>query len=239
MENNSLAKLASSLAPTNTKLSASDAFLRDSETVMLLIDTSGSMGGQPIEDLRKVVAEINPKGAGIPMIAFGGPYDAQVRFVDAVPDPDGGTPLHIAIPMAKEYGANRVVVISDGCPDLREESLEQARQFGGKIDVVYIGAANSMGDLFMRELARLTGGSCGVADVRKTKEIAGKVIGLLMGEVDPTAKVIIAGEEGALVSDIDAPNPDDFEDDSDDEEDDDDEDDSDDSDDDDNEDEDE
>src|SRR6185369_16010580 len=101
-DNTSLSRLEQSLVGDSKKLSTTDQLLRDSDVVMLLVDTSSSMGGSPIEDLRKVVNDINPRANGIPMIAFGGPYDAQVRFVDIVPDPDGGTPLHIAIPMAKQ-----------------------------------------------------------------------------------------------------------------------------------------
>jgi hypothetical protein len=202
--NNSLARrMESSLEASLTDLA------KAAEVIMLLVDTSGSMSGSPVENLRKVVEEINPRAAGIPMIAFGGPYDAQVRFVDSVPEPDGGTPLHIAIPMAKEYGANRVVVISDGCPDLREQCIIEAQNFGGRIDVVYIGHTGDAGEFFLRQLAELTGGTCGAHDIGRTKELAGTVMGVLEGDVDPNAKVIIAGDDGAQVSDIDAPDDDD------------------------------
>src|SRR5262249_55597686 len=91
-------------------------------------------GGRSIDKLREAVQQIQSSASEpIPMIAFGGPFDAQVRFVDVVPEPDGGTPLHLAIPLAKEYGATRLVVVSDGSPDLRDQSMEEARRFGGRI----------------------------------------------------------------------------------------------------------
>jgi len=202
-DNTSLSRLEQSLVGDSKKLSTTDQLLRDSDVVMLLVDTSSSMGGSPIEDLRKVVNDINPRANGIPMIAFGGPYDAQVRFVDIVPDPDGGTPLHIAIPMAKQYGATRIVIISDGCPDLPQQSDEEAKTAGMRIDVVYIGQAGDAGEFFLRNLANMTGGTCGAHDIKKTKEISGVVMGLLEGEVDPAAKIIVAGADGAEVTDID------------------------------------
>jgi len=167
------------------------------EVVMLLIDTSYSMAGyyddgkSPIDQLRDAVKEINPRANSIPMIAFGGPYDAQVRFVDAVPDAAGGTPLHIAIPYAKEYGATRVVVISDGCPDLHEQSLKEAKAFGGQIDIIYIGEADDSGSQFLEKLAALTGGSRLQGNILEPKQLGAMAIGLLEGEVEK--KVTLQG----------------------------------------------
>ena len=204
------------------------------ENVMLLIDTSGSMsdrivgGGSKIEGLRTSVKEIGPKENGVPMIAFGGPYDAQVRFVDAVPDPDGGTPLHVAIPYAKEYGATRLVVVSDGQPDLSEECLLQAKTFGGQIDVVYVGNPGDHGSAFLDELAHLTGGKRHEGNLGDTKKLTGTIIGLLEGEVEERAPIQGAGFTATEQErddenldddepDLDETDPDDFEEDDDDE----------------------
>jgi len=183
---NALTRLENSLATTGK--SAIDDLLKQSEVVMLLIDTSGSMEGMMsngksrIDGLREVVRDI--RGAGdVPMVAFGGPYDAQVRFVDAVPPPDGGTPLHIAIPFAKQYAATRLVVISDGMPDLTTQSLDEAKAFGGKIDVVYVGNPGEGGSVFLDELARITGGKRFEGSLTDTKALSGAVIGLLEGDV--------------------------------------------------------
>lgn len=191
---------------TSLELGTLDALVKATETIMLLIDTSSSMHGTPIQDLTKVVNEINPRAQGIPMIAFGGEYDAQVRFVDTVPEPAGGTPLHLAIPMAKEYGANRVVIISDGCPDLSGQCIIEAKNFGGRIDVVYIGSPCDAGDMFLRRLAELTGGTCGAHDVSKTKELAGKIVLLLNGEVE-TPKTVIQGPGFTTVDEDDVIEP--------------------------------
>lgn len=192
---NSLIRTASQL----TKSSSLDDFMRETETVFLLIDTSGSMNGpidprepkRRIDGLREVVAEI--KGTGhVPMIAFGGPWDGEVRFVDAVPEPAGGTPLHAAIPYAKQYGATRLVIVSDGMPDLKSQSLDAARQFGGRIDIVYVGdVKDGEGGLaFLESLAKLAGGTHHVGSLGDVKLLSRTVIGLLGGDVAEQKPVI-------------------------------------------------
>lgn len=171
---------------TGLALGSLEELVRANEVVMWLIDTSGSMSGWPIEQLRKVVSTVNEVDR-VPMIAFGGPYDAQVRFVDVIPEPDGGTPLHDAIKLAKSYGATRLVVISDGVPDLRDESMLQARQFGGRIDVAYIGPAGGPGEAFLDQLAAATGGKRITGNLNDTKLLANTVIGLLAGGVEERA----------------------------------------------------
>jgi hypothetical protein len=184
----------------SAELGSLSSLVKASEVVMLLIDTSGSMttvmdnGKSRINGLREVVAEILSVGH-VPMIAFGGPFDAQVRFVDAVPDPDGGTPLHLAIPFAKQYGASRLVVISDGMPDLKDQCFEEARAFGGRIDIVFVGGGGYRdgGETFMLELARLTGGTSMAGNLGEVKQLSGRIIGLLEGPKEDKAPIQGAG----------------------------------------------
>lgn len=188
---------------------------REAEVVMLLIDCSGSMeallrnGKRRIDGLREVVAGI--KGAGsVPMIAFGGPFDAQVRFVDNVPEPDGGTPLHIAIPYAKEYGATRLVVISDGLPDLPDQCNIEATNFGGKIDVAFVGNPGEEGAFFLEQLATLTGGTQFTGDLTDPKTLTAGIIGFLEGDVEPEAAPL-QGAGFTVAEEADEPEEDDDE----------------------------
>lgn len=188
--NNALARLAQSMASTSSKKSNVDQFLGASEEVMLLLDTSGSMGSpinmaEPktrIEGLREAVVEVKQSGS-CPMIAFGGGFGQDVRFVDDVPNPAGGTPMHAAIDLAKTYGATRIVIISDGMPDSRPAALESAKNFGGRIDVVFIGTESDYenGRQFLEELAKMSGGKTSLADF---KQLAGKVVALLAGDTE-------------------------------------------------------
>ena len=209
--------------------SLDDLIKEQTEVVMLLLDTSGSMGHplgggrRCIDSLREVVQNVRRQGH-VPMIAFGGPYDAQVRFVDLVPEPDGGTPLHLAIPFAKQYGATRLVVISDGLPDLPEQAKLEAKTFGGRIDVVFVGDPNELfgsGAALLAELAKLTGGEQLQGDLRDVKQLTGTVIGLLEGPRDE--RTPIQGAGFGIVTpapEDDEPEPDDEDDDEDEEDDD-------------------
>lgn len=229
MTDNSLVRtqLESSL-----ELSSLKSLAREAEVVMLLIDTSGSMsspvdrwGAEPkrrIDALREVVAIIKSQGH-VPMIAFGGAYGEDVRFVDDVPEPAGGTPLHLAIPLAKQFGATRLVVVSDGMPDLTQQSMDEARMFGGRIDVAFVGTVGEGGDLFLNELARATGGTQFNGSLGDPKQLSSGIIGLLEGEV-PEAKAPLQGAGFATVVSDDDEDDDEDDDTDDDEEEDDDED---------------
>lgn len=172
--------------------------VRTSEIKVLLLDVSGSMkaslrnGKTRIEGLREVVAGIQSRQA-VPMIAFGiHPHDVleptmrgegEVAMVTEVPDASGSTPLAEAIDMARLKGFGQAVVISDGCPNDQHSAMESARQFGGRIDVIFVGNPGEYGSAFLDELAKITGGSRFEGDLAEVKELTGAVIGLLNGEV--------------------------------------------------------
>jgi len=153
---------------------------------LLLVDCSSSMGGliqtgeRRIDALRKVWTTLRSSNP-VPTAAFG-VRGSAVELVEVIPEPSGMTPLHLAIAYGREQGANHLVVITDGCPDSEVKAFEQAALFGGPIDVFYIGNGNDSGASFCAELARRTGGQCGVTDLAgdvTQKQLAGKIAGLL------------------------------------------------------------
>lgn len=201
--NNALVK---TLTDQLSKADSLDDFLREGEGIMLLLDTSGSMsaavdinepeGKRAIDALREIVAELTQAG-GVPMIAFGGPWDAEVRFVEVVPDPHGGTPLHLALDLAREYGATRVVVVSDGMPDDKIATLTAAKKFGGRLDVMFVKHSGVFdaagGEKFLEQLAKSTGGGKHSGSLKDVKQIARTVLGLLEGNIEEEKKPIIQG----------------------------------------------
>lgn len=202
--------------------SLKDLVKQQTDYPMLLIDASASMGHvmlnhkRRIDGLREVVTEILA-GGPVTMICFGGEA-YEPRFVDRVPEPMGGTPLHAAIRLAKQHGATRLVVISDGEPDLAEEAMNAAREFGGRIDVVFVGNPGEGGSFFLDQLAKLTGGTRFEGSLAETKQLTGKVIGLLMGDVEPQrAPIQGAGFTAVESDDVDDEDEDDDEDDDEDE----------------------
>lgn len=225
-------KLVRSSLESSLAVSSLKSLARQAEVVMLLVDTSSSMYSNidphdytpgaktSIKALREVVAEIRA-GGPVPTIAFGG--TPAVRFVDDVPEPAGGTPLHLAIPFAKSYGANRLVIVSDGAPDLAGQTLEEATLFGGRIDVVYAGPSSGHYaedcKALLRKIAEATGGQVLQGNFGDVKQLTSAVIGLLEGHKEPERGPIVG--PGFSVAEVEPTEEDDDE--EDDEEDDDDE----------------
>lgn len=162
--------------------------VRGGEEVYLLIDVSGSMdddmknGKSKINALREVVADIKQRRP-VKMIAFGG-SDGGAYQVQSIPDAAGGTPLHLAIDLAKRLNVSRCIVISDGWPDNTQAALDSAKAFGGQIDVVYVGNPDDQGERFLKLLAEQTGGTEFHGDLSQMKELVGQIMGLLVAGTD-------------------------------------------------------
>jgi hypothetical protein len=181
---NAIEKLNKSLA----KNSLDDLVKAKTQRSLLLVDCSGSMGEivtdpngdrsiRKIDALRKVVDDLR-KTHPVPVAAFGVRAQGQVEVVDVVPEPQGGTPLDLAILFGRDQGATRLVVVTDGEPNDESSAFEAARQFGGPIDVFYVGHHYGRGPKFAAELAAMTGGAYGLTDLGSDggqKALAGKI----------------------------------------------------------------
>lgn len=162
--------------------------VRQDSNIFLLLDCSGSMdsytsnGKTRITGLRETVRSIQSEKE-MRMVQFG--FGTECTFITEIPNPSGGTPLHLAIRFAKQNGAGRAIVISDGCPDSENEAMDSAREFGGRIDVVFIGNPGERGEMFLKRLAEATGGEAFTGDLTEPKKLASAVMGLLgAGEED-------------------------------------------------------
>ena len=187
MANNELATTKTAIDRLNrsAEFSDLDALVKaKTRRSLLLVDASGSMadtirktGERKIDALRKVVdglRETHP----VPVAAFGC-YGEPVTVVDRVPEPQGGTPLDLAIDFGREQGATHLIVVTDGEPNDEGAAFAAARAFGGQIDVFYVGNGNDSGSRFAQQLARMTGGTCGVTDLGETKQLQSRIAGLL------------------------------------------------------------
>ena len=113
--------------------------LPSTEKSCLLLDVSGSMddpaepGVRKITALRSVVA-----GLSAPAIFA---FSRRCRRVtrETIPNPDGGTALHIALAHVRARGMTRVVLVTDGLPDDEQAALDQAR--GLALEICYVGPA--------------------------------------------------------------------------------------------------
>lgn len=140
---------------------------------VILVDTSGSMeqkdsrGGQSRYQVAcdELAALQQSMPGKIAVVSF----SDEVMFCPAgVPfNLSGGTNMVKALYFAKmaDVPGMQFILISDGSPDKPEETLEAARTFKNKINVIYVGPENSpTGRDFLNRLAALTGGQAVTAD---------------------------------------------------------------------------
>jgi hypothetical protein len=98
-----------------------------------------------------------------------------------LPEPNGGTALHLALACAVGYQPGVTLVISDGQPDNEQHALAQAEQLSGRIDTLYIGPDGDRAAMdFMRRLARVGCGRDMRADLERPQPRLGATIRQLL-----------------------------------------------------------
>jgi len=109
------------------------------EKVCLLLDVSGSMcdpaepGIRKIDALRSVV-----RGLTAPAIyAFARICKRVTR--ETIPEPEGGTALHVAFARIKSHRFTRAVLVTDGLPDDEDAAIREAVSL--ELDILYVGPA--------------------------------------------------------------------------------------------------
>lgn len=158
----------------------------------MLLDYSGSMGDpldgkwsitsftRKADALQAIVKGLNDQGINLPMVGFGGfATHGGIKFVTAVPEPEGMTPLAEGIEFCTREHAEHLIVISDGEPDDKRAALKAGEDFGGPIDVFYVGPDGGPGAAFLALLCNTTGGQYAPADLAETKQLETKIRGLL------------------------------------------------------------
>jgi len=190
MNSNELATTKTAVEKLNRSLGKStldDLVKARTRRSLLLVDCSGSMadriasGERRIDALRKRV-ELLRETHPVPVAAFGVRCAGQVEVVDTIPEPQGSTPLDLAIDFAMAQGATHLVVITDGEPNDEASALASARIFGGVIDVFFIGDEGSYGAAFCKRLAAASGGTCGVTDLGGSPKVLAGAIRLALGD---------------------------------------------------------
>lgn len=155
--------------------------LKTAGSAVLMLDVSGSMDGQPHEDLKAAVKALKEKfDDSIRWVAFA---DRAVLDKDPLINEDldkaqvvcgGGTayvPAFEVLLKARDKGLidlGKLIIISDGCPFDTEESRKKILELGCVVDVIYIGGGNQE---YLKELAESTGGTLQQVDDVKNAQI--------------------------------------------------------------------
>lgn len=162
--NNAIIPGSLSAIAQRENISLAESFL--SAEIVILLDVSGSMGASdaPSGLTRKQAAEnelisLQQKYPGkVALICFG----SDVAFSP------GGTPIYAGsttnmagalkfVKVADDTGL-KIVLITDGEPDSKSETLKEARQFKSRIDAIFIGREGGSGMRFLNQLIGITGG---------------------------------------------------------------------------------
>lgn len=166
-----IAKAAKSLpAETGATAQYKQRLDRAGDQVVILCDTSGSMEERAgvrrkIEHLRGAVAGVIADLPDGVLVAFDS-SPRRVTLAADIPEPSGGTALHLALDEAAKLRPAKTIVISDGEPDSESAALAAAERLSGIIDVIYCGRDSDARALdFMRRLARAGGGQVVTCDL--------------------------------------------------------------------------
>lgn len=162
--------------------------VNSSNLSIILLDTSGSMaetiesGGRKIDVLRQALNR--PLFQNEVALAFHS-ISHQLKSLQDIPEPAGGTALHFALSQASSYNPKATLVISDGQPDDPEQALAEAGKLSGIINTLYIGSdRDKQAIAFMRQLARIGCGraaNCDISNPQNQLLLSGRIQNLLAG----------------------------------------------------------
>ena len=138
----------------------------------------GSM--RRIDNLARVLAWLLSRTRLQALVCFNdAPYEVELAGRIRLPQPDGGTALHLALRHVAGLQPRpaRVIVLSDGCPNVPEWALGEARALRPMpIDAYYVGPDGQSEPIaFMEQLAKAGGpggrwGRYDMAEVAKVGE---------------------------------------------------------------------
>ncbi len=156
---------------------------------VILIDVSGSMSfpvtpnSRRIDVLQAILNTIRPEAKDTSVIAFNHtafPLESWERL----PEPDGGTALHLALERAHLLHPEHVIVVSDGEPEDKRAAIAAAHALACRISTYYAGEeGNRAATAFLKTLALCSRGGVGRAmlgDLRNPEKLANEMKLLLL-----------------------------------------------------------
>ena len=159
---------------------------------IMLLDVSGSMGEithekRHIDILREALNRpLQPTEIAI---AFNSSCH-QLNSLQSIPEPSGGTALHLAIIEAASLNPRHTLIVPDGIPDYKKQALAAVKNLPGIISTLFIGDDSDTDAIaFMSKLARVGCGKSAVCDIRKL-ENQQNLKAAILSLLPPTKKII-------------------------------------------------
>jgi hypothetical protein len=161
--------------------------MHDSAFECWLLDCSGSMRGQRIELLRKAVALYHMTAPHVRLITFATEI-TEVKSLEDLGEPHGGTNLHLALARAAELMVGKCVVFTDGEPSSEDYCFEAASRIPGVVDTIFCGDTDDrIAKAFCDKLARDNGGQFVAKDILKGQSLICGEVRELLGLPAPVA----------------------------------------------------
>jgi hypothetical protein len=160
---------------------------QDTAYEVWLIDVSGSMQGSRIELMRQAVSKWQQRAPHVRLLAFATEV-REIKSLEDVGEPRGGTNLHLALDRAAELSPGKVVVFTDGEPSDEQACFAAAGRIPGIVDTVFCGDADDRSAIaFCDKLARDNGGRTASRDIAKGYALTCDEVESLLGLPAPVA----------------------------------------------------
>ncbi len=144
----------------------------DTAYMVWLLDVSGSMVGPRIAELKRMTTVYQKDVPYARLILFATTIE-EVVSLDNIPEPHGGTNLHLALDRAAELMAGKTMVFTDGEPADAEACFVAAARIPGVVEVFFCGDKGDREAIkFCEKLSRDNGGGgVVVKDVEKGQSL--------------------------------------------------------------------
>jgi len=189
----------------------------DRQTVVFLIDVSGSMNGASIVEARaalRLCLRHLREGDRFNIIAFNNQHrlfseepiplnqttlERADRWVDAL-NADGGTELLAPLIRALESSPDVVMLLTDGQVGNESEILSRAERVRGTTRVYSFGIGTNVSDLVLRDLARRTSGA--VEFIHPGERVDEKVVAQFARAIAPRVQNVWVSFHGVDVKEL-------------------------------------
>ena len=152
-----------------------------------LVDVSSSMTGERYRRMTEALRALHAGSPHVKLIAFSTGVE-EVASPDRLPQPSGGTALHLGLDVAMQHFPGKVVVWSDGCPNDTDAALASAANLPGIVDTLFFGdEGDAQAKQFMEKLARNNGGRWVFKDILKNQSLLCQEVRELLGLPAPIA----------------------------------------------------
>lgn len=161
------------------EMKAEKQSVKAQQGTIFLLDCSGSMS-ESVDGRSKILhlEDVMRDYQAVRKVGFSDSVFAWQQGIR----PAGNTGMALAFRHLQSQKPEKVVLVSDGCPDNEEDAIHEAVALHIPVNIVYIGEKGDRGEAFMQRLATATGGKTFTAETHKpqfVKQLSHAIAGYL------------------------------------------------------------